>query len=391
MNILFLSLTFPDSISPERGTYNLELCSALARQHHVKVLAPRSWHEWFAIRRAGRRYHPCDATQARGLSVSFPVYWYVPRIKPQMLGQAIWLSIRSEVMRITEGFRPDAVISYWAYPDGDGGLAIARHFEIPSIVIAGGSDVLLLPNEPGRGPAVRRVLTQSRIVTTVSDGLRAATIALGVPDDKVRTIRQGVNPQLFQPGSKAQSRRLLGLHADAKVLVWVGRMVPVKNLDLLVDAMRIALEACPDIVLHLVGDGPSRTALKARVASEGLVDSIRFEGPIGHDRLPDWYRAADAVVLSSASEGLPNVLRESLACGTPFVATDVGDIREIARPEFARLVASGDAPAMAEAIGEILKPQYGHAARTHNPRDWDACAREFSELLDEIVVKRLAA
>lgn len=391
MNVLFLTMMFPDSISPERGTYNLELCSALARHHQVRVVAPRSWHEWLKVKRAGGKYDPSPAAVEERLSVSFPVFWYVPRVQPHMMGRAIWQSIRGSVRKITEGWQPDVVISYWAYPDADGGLHIAHHFNVPSIVIAGGSDVLLLPKEPGRGPAVRRVLTQSRMVTTVSEGLRRAAIALGVPPEQVKTIRQGINARVFYPGDKAAARLALGLAADDETLVWVGRMVPVKNLSLLVDAVKRLVPNRPHLKLHLIGDGPERQPLKARVEAEGLARAIRFEGAIGHDRLPEWYRAADAVVLSSLSEGLPNVLRESLACGTPFVATNVGDISEIARPEFCRLVGGGDAEAFAAAVVEILKPSYAQAAARYQPRAWSESADDYSELFRELVDARAAA
>jgi glycosyltransferase involved in cell wall biosynthesis len=391
MNVLFLSMTFPDRLSPERGTYNLEFCAALSRRHRVSVISPRSWHEWLSVRPSGKRYGPSPDTEAFGLPVAFPVFWYVPRVNPQLMGRAVWQSIRGTLRRIAGEFRPDVVVSYWAFPDADGGLHVARHFQIPSVVIVGGSDVLLLPKEPGRGPAVRRVLRESSMVTTVSDGLRNASIGLGVAPDRVRTIRQGINPTIFHQGDKVQARRKLGVAADGEVLVWVGRMVPVKNLDLLVDVMKRLASERPRLELHLVGDGPSRGPLSDRVKAEGLSHSIRFEGPIGHDRLPDWYRAADAVVLSSHSEGLPNVLREALACGTPFVATNVGDITEIARPEFSRLVDSGDVSAFASAIRDILGPGYKLGACLYRPRDWTDCAAEYSELLEKLVGSRLAA
>lgn len=384
MNILFLSMTFPDAISPERGAYNLEFCAALRRRHDVRVIAPRIWHEWSNLKRAGKRYAPSADTLANNLQVSFPVFWYVPPV-PYTMGGVYWQSIRGAVRRMTDGFKPDVVISYWAFPDGDGGLHIGRKFNIPSVVIAGGSDVLLLPNERGRGAGVRRVLAQSPMVTTVSDGLRDASIALGAQPGRVRTIRQGINPHVFYQGDRAEARRKLNLAADREILVWVGRMVPVKNLDLLVDAVKLLATERPRLKLHLIGDGPLRQPLQSRVETEGLSGVIRFEGPVAHDRLPDWYRAADAVVLSSLSEGLPNVLREALACGTPFVATDVGDISEIARPEFSRLVGNRDARNLADEIVEILQPKYRQAAANYQPRVWDDCASEYSELLQQLV------
>lgn len=391
MNVVFLSMTFPDAAHPTRGTFNLDFCAALARRHNVQVISPRSWHEWLKVRRAGNKYEPSLDTRRHGLVAEFPVFWYVPRVGQQSMGYAYWQSIKGAVRRLTAHALPDVVISYWAYPDGDGGLYASREFGIPSVVIVGGSDVLLLPKEPGRGPAVKRVLTQTQMVTTVSDGLRDASVALGVSASRATTIRQGVNPSVFNRGDRAAARAALQLAGDHKRLVWVGRMVPVKNLNLLIDAMHVLVRDRPSVKLHLIGDGVLRPMLQSRVEAEGLSDAIHFEGAVAHDRLPDWYRAADAVVLSSHSEGLPNVLREALACGTPFVATNVGDICEIARPEYSKLVAAGEAVAFAEAVGEILKPEYRQAAEQYQPRNWDDCAEEYSDLLEQLVSERGAA
>jgi glycosyltransferase involved in cell wall biosynthesis len=85
-------------------------------------------------------------------------------------------------------------------------------------------------------------------------------------------------------------------------------------------------------------------------------------------------------VLSSQSEGLPNVLRESLACGTPFVSTDVGSIREIAAPGCAELTTPGDWQAFADAIEKVLDGPHRSAAQDYEPRTWSECALEVAAL-----------
>src|SRR5207247_9071660 len=86
---------------------------------------------------------------------------------------------------------------------------------------------------------------------------------------------------------------------------------------------------------------------------------VSCAGPLPHAELPDWYRAANLTVLPSRSEGMPNVLRESLACGTPFVASRVGGIVEIAEACSGHLVPPDDPGALAEAIGRTLAAPAG--------------------------------
>ena len=106
--------------------------------------------------------------------------------------------------------------------------------------------------------------------------------------------------------------------------------------------------------VHLVGDGSERAKLEAVVRTRGLADVVRFPGPAPHESLPAWYRAADVTVLPSFSEGVPNVLLESIACATPFVASAVGGVPDIADPAIDRLVPPGQADALARALIDVL-------------------------------------
>ena len=124
------------------------------------------------------------------------------------------------------------------------------------------------------------------------------------------------------------------------------------------------------------------------IARRGLDDYVRFVGPQSHSELPNWYRAADLVVLSSWSEGLPNVLREAVSCGRPFVSTDVGSVRELADPRggpaFAELVPIRDAAAMAAAIERALRPEYRAAAQRFPRRSWRDTAHDLVTLLQRL-------
>ena len=176
---------------------------------------------------------------------------------------------------------------------------------------------------------------------TVNDDLKNAVVRLGISADKVHVWHQGIDVGQFRfrgpaPCTAATRDPVLG-----RVIVWVGRMVPVKGLDILLESALLRARGV-EYHLYLVGDGPLQRDLVTQVKAHGLSAHITFVGPKLQDELPDWYRAADLTVLPSRSEGLPNVLRESLACGTPFVASDVGGISEIADPDSSLLVPSED-------------------------------------------------
>ena len=388
MKILFISETFPDAAHPACGTYNLALCRELARDHSVRVISPRSWMDVVK----GRRFKADSSVLASGLQVLYPTRWYTPGCGQSLYGGQMWWSIRSALRTLTHDWKPDAVLSYWAHPDGECGLRAGQMFNAPSAVIVGGSDVLLLPKDRVRGDCVRRVLRESDTVITVSDGLRDACLQLGIPDERVRTIRQGIDPATFYQGSQAEARSRLGLSLKPgeTLAVWVGRMVGLKRVDVLIRACRQLKDRGQQVRVCLLGEGPSRSAWEQLATAEGVADQIQFRGPVGHDRLADWYRAADFTVLCSESEGLPNVLRESVACGTPFVSTDVGSIREIAEPQFAELVPVNDVEALARGIESVISGTHSLAAKRFVPRSWVETAHDTQVLFEELIAERNA-
>ncbi len=262
--------------------------------------------------------------------------------------------MRHAVARLRAAWRPDGVIAFWAHPDGEAAVRAARVMEVPSAVIVGGSDVLLLAKDASRRRCVRSVLSRADAVVTVSCDLRDHVIELGILGEKVHVWARGIDTSLFASGDRLEARRRLGIPVSRPSLVWVGRMVPVKGLDVLLESCALLRDRGVDYHLYLVGDGPLRRQLMARTEAHCLSAHITFVGPKLHEELPDWYRAADLTLLPSRSEGLPNVLRESLACGTPFVASDVGGIHQIADPDSSLLVPSEDPLSLAHAIAQAL-------------------------------------
>lgn len=381
MRVLFISTTFPDADTPAKGTYNSALCAALAEEHDVYVVSPRPFPQALKYKLKQKQFQLPTCLSERGITAVYPTFWYTPRFWQEHSGDQMWWSTQKLFGSIIEEFQPDAVLSYWAHPEGEVGVRAARQAGVPSAVIVGGSDVLLLPKIPKRGIRVQDVLLQSDTVITVSEGLRRSVIDLGIHPNRVQTIYQGIDQNVFQQSvSRKQSQQELNWDSDQKHLLWVGRMVPVKALDVLIDGMKQLQESSFPCQVHLVGDGPERARIEKRVQNEGLQQHVSFEGAIGHDAIADYYRAADLTVMTSDSEGLPNVLRESLACGTPFVSTNVGSIQEITDPEYGLLVPPRDPQQFAHAVEAMLDKYAENLAVSFRPRTWSDTASETVEL-----------
>lgn len=367
MRILFISTVLPSSVAPTRGTFNRVLLDSLAALgHEVRAIVPVPWHEAGLRRlRAGT-----DTTECR--------FWYPPGILASRLHRFLGPSIGRAVRRATGGWRPDVVVGYWTHPDGTVARSVADTLGVPMVLVTGGTDVNLLAEEPGRRDVIVGTLRSADHVVAIGSGLAERVKGFGVPAGRVTVFRRGVDIARFHRGSRQEARRLLGIPETERMLLWVGRMVPVKGLPTLIEAL--ADPGIPEsATLYLVGSGPLESELARRAGELGVTGRVRFVGPVGHSMLGDWYRAADIVVLPSLSEGTPNVLLEALACGTPFVASAVGSIPDLAESgEW--LTPPGDSASLAAAIGRMIGNPPAVAAQ---PVDDLGAAQQFAGVLTE--------
>jgi peptidoglycan/xylan/chitin deacetylase (PgdA/CDA1 family) len=142
--------------------------------------------------------------------------------------------------------------------------------------------------------------------------------------------------------------------------------------------------------LYLIGEGPLRAGDEEQVANLGLGDAVTFVGGVAHSKLVDWYRAADVTTLPSRSEGVPNVLRESLACGTPFVASRVGGIAEIMDERTCLLVPPEDPSALADALERAVERRDTAGTVEMRQGSWDDSAAALEQVLERLCAVRRA-
>jgi glycosyltransferase involved in cell wall biosynthesis len=387
LRILFLSSVFPQPGAPIHGIYSLQLCRALAEGNRVRILSPQPWFEkvrgWTRRRSSGG-----EAAPAAGLEVDYPWFCYPPKVLRGTHAWFMWASVRSRVRRLGAEFNPDCVVSYWAYPDGAVAVRAARRLGVPAVVMVGGSDVLILAGKPRSRRRILDVLHGADAIVTVGQDLKAKMVELGVPRHHIHIVPRGVNTDQFGPGDRAEARRRLGLPLTGRKLLWVGRMVPVKGLDVLLDACARLRDREEDFHLYLVGYGPVQKALEADCRARGLATAVSFVGTVLPDRLGDWYRAADLTVLPSRSEGVPNVLRESLACGTPFVASRVGGVAELAREPWGFLVNPGDPAHLADTLTRALGSQTHPEVPPPCSGGWEESAQRLLEVIRPLVARQ---
>ncbi|WP_275888311.1 D-inositol-3-phosphate glycosyltransferase [Nonomuraea lactucae] len=189
-----------------------------------------------------------------------------------------------------------------------------------------------------------------RLVANTDDEARELIELYGAHDGRVAVVNPGVNLSVFQPASKGAARHRLGLPQEAHVLLFVGRIQPLKAPDVLLRAASRMLIEDPSLRERLVvacvggpsGNGLARPSLLTDLAAElGLSDVVRLVPPAPQHELADWYRAADVTVVPSYSESFGLVALESQACGTPVAAAAVGGLRTAVRDGVSGVLVDG--------------------------------------------------
>ena len=241
------------------------------------------------------------------------------------------------------------------------------------------------------------------LVASTDEELQHLACMYGASHDRLKTIYPGVDHGLFSPGDKVEAHRSLGLDPDQAVLAIVGRIQPLKGLDLALGALEQLVGALDrDTTLVVVGgaSGPAGAGeanrLRRLVAELGIAAHVRFEGPQPHELTPTYYRAADALLVCSFSESFGLSALEAQACGTPVVGTDVGGLRHIVRDGVSgSLTDSRDPSEFAARLKTLLGDPALHASFSEAALDssrnftWERTGRELAELYDCLITDRV--
>jgi glycosyltransferase involved in cell wall biosynthesis len=216
-------------------------------------------------------------------------------------------------------------------------------------------------------------------------------IQLGIPEEKISVVPNGVDAEAFFSVPREDAQKKIKLHGK-HVILSIGRLTPNKGFDLLIKALRnLYTEVCEkDLYLAIGGEGGYRKELERLISSLGLNEYVRLVGEIPHQELYNWYSAADIFCLASEDEGWPNVVLESLACGTPVVATPVGGIPEIIRSNGIGLLTKRSEQDIAETISIALKKPWdrNEIAQYARQHTWDKVAQSVYDVFQSVLNSR---
>lgn len=390
INILTFSTLFPNLAQPVHGIFVENRLRHLVASGNVtaRVVAPVPWFP-FQGERFGSyaAYAKVPAVEERhGLTIHHPRYPVIPKFGASLAPALMYMFMKPFIAElIRQGNDFDLIDSHYFYPDGVAAAWLGRTFGKSVTITARGTDINLMPQYALPRAQIKWAARQADGMVTVCQALKDELVALDVDADKVRVLRNGVDLDMFRPGDRQADREKLGL--TGRTLLSVGLLIERKGHDLIIGA----LPRLPDITLLIAGDGPERGALERQAQTLGVQDRVRFLGRIGHDELRNVYGAVDALVLASSREGWANVLLESMACGTPVVASNVWGTPEIVAEHAAGvLMAARESDALADAVETLFANLPDRAAtRTYAERfDWDSTTQGQQDLFESILQRK---
>jgi len=360
LRVVVLTTFFPSPRDPFRTPFLRNLVDAMAGdcEQDLVIPVPRRpplgpWRDAQPV--------PASETYA-GWTLAHPRYLAVPGLH-WLSGLTYFLGVWPALRALKQRHGCFVLHAHCAYPDVVGAALAARLLGLPLVATAHGSDINISGRQRLLRPQIRWALRGARRVIAVSAPLAKAVSELtALPADRIECIPcAGYSPAVFRPraaGERATLRQALDIPVDARVVLFVGHLVPVKALDVLLRAWALLLRF-PSVGAHLrlvlIGEGTERDTLEQQARELGITDRVAFLGPKLQPLVADWIAAADLLTLPSHAEGSPNVVVEALASGTPVVASRVGGVPDLVDDGVnGLLVPAGDAAALADALAAAL-------------------------------------
>jgi glycosyltransferase involved in cell wall biosynthesis len=392
--VVMVTTSYPRFKGDSVGTFMEPIARGVAaRGHIVHVVAP--WHPLVRRRRVedGVHFHFYKYAPLKSLNV----FGYAAAMKADVSLRAA--AVAAAPLALAAGWRTARKIArrhratimhgHWVIPGGVTAAAAAGGR--PLVISLHGSDVYIAERLLPARLAARAAFRRAAFVTACSSDLARRAVALGADPGRISVIPYGVDADRFRPDAEARStmRAQLGVPDQAALVAAAGRLVSKKGFEYLIDA----IAQTPDVVLALAGEGTLRAELVRRAESAGVSERVRFLGDRAQDDVATLFAGADVIVAPSVRDdagnvdGLPNVVMEALASGTPLITTAAGGIGAVVEHDVtAFVVGERDARALAAGIRRAvadpdLRQRIGRAARglAETRFGWRETAARFEE------------
>ena len=390
LRILTFTSLFPNGVRPVLGVFVFQRLSHLSRRpgNEVEVIAPVPYFpRWLRFSRWQKEGQVPREERMGGLTVHHPRYLLLPKVSMPMHGLLMFLGSWRLARKLHRENPIDCIDGHFIYPDCFAAVLLGKLLKVPVVVSARGTDINLYPSFRLIRPMVRWTLSNAAGVISVSRSLGRAIAGLGFPQDRVRVIGNGIDPTRFNPVDPREARTRLNLPQTGPIVVSVGGLIPRKGFHFLIPALAQIAPQFPGLRLYILGEGEYRAKLESLAREFGIQDHVFLPGNIPNEELRYWFSASTVSCLVSSREGWPNVLQESLACGTPVVATNLWGAPEVIVSPDLGLLVEQNVEAIAAALHVALNKTWDRTgiARHAGQRTWEVVADELGDYLSSII------
>ncbi|ALO36463.1 hypothetical protein CMT41_18230 [Colwellia sp. MT41] len=357
MNILTISTLYPNNKDPKHGVFVETRVRHLIADYpeiNTTVIAPVPWFP-FSDKRFGEyaKFSGVVSQEVRhGVEIHHPKYLVLPKIGMYLTPFFMSLAIKRKLKQlIKQGQQFDVIDGHYFYPDGVAIAQVAKEFSIPFTCTARGTDINLIPQQAKARGMIQQVFKCAAHLMTVCQALKDEMLMLGAKEEEITVLRNGVDLNLFAASTEVEQgilKKELGI--DTQLVISVGWLIERKGHYLVIEA----LKKLTNVTLAIAGDGPDSKKLEKLVKKLGLEKQVKFLGSLSQQELNKWFKAADVTVLASSREGWANVLLESMASGTPVVATRVWGTPEVVASEVAGILVERDSHSIQEGLNQLL-------------------------------------
>ena len=373
LHILTITNLYPNREQPRHGIFVEQRMKRIAQLDGVRltVVAPIPWRP-FSNNISVENYE-----YREGVDIYHPRFIAIPKLG-MYINSLVIAFVIAWCLLVNRGVvgKVHLVDAHYFYPDGVAAAFIAKFLKLPLLITARGTDINLLPRK-----LIQYAIKRAAAIISVSDALKEKLLVLGAQPNKVHVIKNGVDTEIFF--SRQNGVRASVVEPGEEYILSVGNLVAEKGHQYVIEAMK-QLEAYK---LIIIGRGKKEKELKALAEQFGVQQRVYFVPNLGQSELADYYSQASVLVLASEREGLPNVVLEALACGTPVVASGVGGVPEIIEDDkIGRMVEVGDIDGIVRSVKE-LKREAGDSEYIHQYAkqfSWDNTTRKMTSLIKQL-------
>ncbi|MCX4024982.1 glycosyltransferase family 4 protein [Endozoicomonas sp. SM1973] len=387
MRVLVFTALYPNALQHRHGVFieNRTRQYVANTGNQATVVAPVPWfpfsHSCFGQYAV---YNKIPTEENRyGIQVYHPRYVNIPKIGMNMQPKLMFEAAKRFIKQlISNGLQFDVIDGHYFYPDGVVAAWLGQYFNKPVVISARGQDISFIPQYEKPRKLIQQAAKQASHLIAVCDALKQQMLSLAI-DTPIDVLLNGVDLQLFQLlENRQQLRQQLGLRQFT--LLSVGNMIELKGHHLVIEA----LSQLPGVELVLIGDGPEKTKYQKLAESLGVSERIKFLGNLQQRQLVDYYNAADVLTLISRREGCPNVLLESMACGNPVIANNVGGVSELVTSSVAgTLLTERSVAAIVKAVkDQQLSPASRESVRAYAEQySWPQVSAAQQAIFEQVV------